>query len=294
MIAGRPMEPAPRHKMYSSKNGEAVVIICNKNIKPYIKFQSEHIIIGELHIGNKILNISSVFFPPHDNIDNLINEFLNYDFSRGINLVTGDFSCHSRLWGYQIEDDRGRSMTDFITLNNLHIFNIPELGPSFISTTFGKGNPDLPLISSSILDGIKQWGILDRLSLSDHNNISDIYTPTVESVEELNHNEIDLVIYNLKKVLELRYKDQDSHFEVYTDGSKIDGGVGLSVCILDGEIQHKILCKKLEPQNTVFQAELVALGEAVDWAIENKKKINIYTDSRSSIEALKSYRSKSK
>ncbi|GBN99811.1 hypothetical protein AVEN_65827-2-1, partial [Araneus ventricosus] len=46
--------------------------------------------------------------------------------------------------------------------------------------------------------------------------------------------------------------------------------------------------------NTVFQAELAALGEAVDWAIENKKKINIYTDSRSSIEAHKSYGSRSK
>ncbi|GBN82897.1 hypothetical protein AVEN_95558-1 [Araneus ventricosus] len=46
--------------------------------------------------------------------------------------------------------------------------------------------------------------------------------------------------------------------------------------------------------NTVFQAELVALGEAVDWDVGNKKKINIYTDSRSSIEALKSYGSRSK
>ncbi|GBN75571.1 hypothetical protein AVEN_214802-1 [Araneus ventricosus] len=65
------------------------------------------------------------------------------------------------------------------------------------------------------------------------------------------------------------------------------GGVGLSVCILDGEIQHKIICQKLEPQNTVFQAELADLSEAMDWATENKKKINIYTDSRSSIEDLK-------
>ncbi|GBM80812.1 hypothetical protein AVEN_144538-1 [Araneus ventricosus] len=96
------------------------------------------------------------------------------------------------------------------------------------------------------------------------------------------------------RVSELRDKVQDSHFEVYTDGSKVDGGVGFSVCILHGEIQHKIICKKLEPQNTVFQAELATLGEAVDWAIENKKKINIYTDSRSSIEALKSYGSRSK
>ncbi|GBN39971.1 hypothetical protein AVEN_197808-1 [Araneus ventricosus] len=86
----------------------------------------------------------------------------------------------------------------------------------------------------------------------------------------------------------------ESRIRVYIDGSKVDGGVGFSVCILHGEIQHKIICKKLEPQNTVFQAELGVLGEAVDWAIENKKKINIYTDSRSSIKALKSCGSRSK
>ncbi|GBN84262.1 hypothetical protein AVEN_182167-1 [Araneus ventricosus] len=63
------------------------------------------------------------------------------------------------------------------------------------------------------------------------------------------------------RVLDLRDKVQNSHFEVYTDGSRIDGGVGLSVCILDGEIQHKIICKKLVPQNTVFQAKHAALGE---------------------------------
>ncbi|GBN62607.1 hypothetical protein AVEN_171068-1 [Araneus ventricosus] len=47
------------------------------------------------------------------------------------------------------------------------------------------------------------------------------------------------------RVLELRDKVQDSHFEVYTDGSKVNGGVGFSVCILHGEIQHKIICKKI-------------------------------------------------
>ncbi|GBM68200.1 hypothetical protein AVEN_22017-1 [Araneus ventricosus] len=51
---------------------------------------------------------------------------------------------------------------------------------------------------------------------------------------------------------------QDSHFEVYTDGSKIDGGVGLSVCILNGEIQHKIICKKLEPPEHCLPGRLAA------------------------------------
>ncbi|GBM42982.1 Putative protein in type-1 retrotransposable element R1DM, partial [Araneus ventricosus] len=96
------------------------------------------------------------------------------------------------------------------------------------------------------------------------------------------------------RVLELRDKVHDSHFEVYTDGSKIDGGVGLSVCILHGENQHKIICKKLEPPEHYLPGRTCALGEAVDWAIENKKKINIYTDSRSSIKAFKRYGSRSK
>ncbi|GBO39300.1 hypothetical protein AVEN_17203-1 [Araneus ventricosus] len=276
-------------------------------------------------------------------------------------------------------------MTDFISLNNLHICNIPELGPSFISTTFGKGNPDLTLISSSFQDGIKQWGILDRLSLRDQNRIIktdwNLYKElvkiwylaviekallygtgvwggalTCEQIKRLHTIQrvflikllrpyrttatqalsilsgipplhvtakmeylrfqiwtcrskgLDGVIDLFKldkfekltefplntRVLELRDKVQDSHFEVYTDGSKVDGDVGFSVCILHGEIQHKIICKKLQLQNTVFQAELAALGEAVDWDIENKKKINIYTDNRSSIEALKNYGSISK
>ncbi|GBM45904.1 hypothetical protein AVEN_211970-1 [Araneus ventricosus] len=77
------------------------------------------------------------------------------------------------------------------------------------------------------------------------------------------------------------------------DGSKIAGGVGFSVCILNKEIQQKTICHKLEPNNTVFQAELAALGVAADWEVENNTKINIFTDSKSSIDALKSYRTKS-
>ncbi|GBL85648.1 hypothetical protein AVEN_193111-1 [Araneus ventricosus] len=80
---------------------------------------------------------------PHRHIDNLINEFLNYDFNRGIDLVTGDFNCRSRLWGYQIEDDRERSMTDFISLNNLHIYNIPELGAILYFNNIRKRQPRL-------------------------------------------------------------------------------------------------------------------------------------------------------
>ncbi|GBL90857.1 hypothetical protein AVEN_27972-1 [Araneus ventricosus] len=58
-------------------------------------------------------------------------------------------------------------------------------------------------------------------------------------------------------------------------------------------MQQKIICHKLEPKNTVFQAELAALGVAADWAVENNTKINIFTDRKSSIDALKSHGTKS-
>ncbi|GBN04014.1 hypothetical protein AVEN_259051-1 [Araneus ventricosus] len=57
------------------------------------------------------------------------------------------------------------------------------------------------------------------------------------------------------------------------DGSKIAGGVGLSVCILNKEIQQKTIYHRLEPNNTVLQAELAALGVAADWAVENNNKL---------------------
>ncbi|GBL90530.1 hypothetical protein AVEN_179449-1 [Araneus ventricosus] len=90
------------------------------------------------------------------------------------------------------------------------------------------------------------------------------------------------------RVLNLPERLDDNIFEVYTDESKIAGGVEFSVCILNKENQQKTICHKLEPNNTVFQAELSA-----DWAIQNNTKINIFTDSKSSIDALKSHRTKS-
>ncbi|GBO14481.1 hypothetical protein AVEN_236263-1 [Araneus ventricosus] len=87
------------------------------------------------------------------------------------------------------------------------------------------------------------------------------------------------------RVLNLNEKLNDNPFA---------GGVGFSVSILKEEIQQDIFSFKLDLRNTVFQAELAALGEAATWAVKTINKINIFTDSRSSIDALKSHRTKSK
>ncbi|GBM32168.1 hypothetical protein AVEN_136720-1 [Araneus ventricosus] len=50
---------------------------------------------------------------------------------------------------------------------------------------------------------------------------------------------------------------------------------------------------KLASHNSVIQAELLSINFAACWALENRSKINIFTDSLTSTEALKKANSKS-
>ncbi|GBM19612.1 hypothetical protein AVEN_107289-1 [Araneus ventricosus] len=51
---------------------------------------------------------------------------------------------------------------------------------------------------------------------------------------------------------------------------------------------------KLSPANTVFQAEILALKAAIEWANTANEEVNIWRDSESSLQALKSFYVKSK
>ncbi|GBO28272.1 hypothetical protein AVEN_152749-1, partial [Araneus ventricosus] len=96
------------------------------------------------------------------------------------------------------------------------------------------------------------------------------------------------------KILEFPSTIENSDFEVYTDGSGIDGNIGASVCIFDNNSCINTFQFKLSSFNSVFQAELAAINFAAGWAVDNGTRINIFTDSLSSIEALKKSNSKSK
>nr|XP_037872912.1 uncharacterized protein LOC119629799 [Bombyx mori] len=79
---------------------------------------------------------------------------------------------------------------------------------------------------------------------------------------------------------------------IYTDGSKIDGKVGASLSFWSNEVETK--CKKLKLSSycTVFQAELLAICRSTREIIKHPKdSFGIYSDSRSSLEAVTNNRS---
>ncbi|GBO08098.1 hypothetical protein AVEN_236384-1 [Araneus ventricosus] len=74
---------------------------------------------------------------------------------------------------------------------------------------------------------------------------------------------------------------------IFTDGSKTEHGVGATSCVLTNDIWAYQWSAKLNDNNTVFQAELTALHEAVIYAshLPNHNTSNIHVDNRASIMA---------
>ncbi|GBM38476.1 hypothetical protein AVEN_24574-1 [Araneus ventricosus] len=108
------------------------------------------------------------------------------------------------------------------------------------------------------------------------------------SSEVLDVGELDHFVKLFSVPIEFRMIDIKSEItnyqcEEYTDESRIGDDCGLSVCILKNEHPFKIFKFTLSKNNTVFQAELAAIDFVVRWAQEKGFKINIHTDSQSSI-----------
>ncbi|GBN94396.1 hypothetical protein AVEN_260103-1 [Araneus ventricosus] len=74
---------------------------------------------------------------------------------------------------------------------------------------------------------------------------------------------------------------------IFTNGSKTEHGVGASFCVLTNDIWAYQWSVKLNDNNTIFQAEITALHEAVIYAshLPNHNTSKIYVDNRASIMA---------
>ncbi|GBO04156.1 Retrovirus-related Pol polyprotein from type-1 retrotransposable element R1 [Araneus ventricosus] len=110
------------------------------------------------------------------------------------------------------------------------------------------------------------------------NGFNFIDTNNLDEHIEINNTELKF------RILDFPLTVDNIDFEVYTDGFGIDGNIGASVCIFDNSKLVNVFKFKLSDFNSVFQAELAAINFAAGWALDNNYKVNIFTDSLSSIE----------
>lgn len=82
----------------------------------------------------------------------------------------------------------------------------------------------------------------------------------------------------------------DQLIKIYTDGSKIDGGVGAALSLWNDVAETKTKKLKLPSYCSVYQAELLAISTATKEILRRKEiSFGIYSDSRSSLEAVTNY-----
>lgn len=82
-------------------------------------------------------------------------------------------------------------------------------------------------------------------------------------------------------------QDENNCLKIYTDGSKIQGKVGAALSIWTSGAETKTRKLKLANFCTVYQAELLALSEAVKLALEGTASdCSVYSDSRAALDTI--------
>ncbi|GBM53866.1 hypothetical protein AVEN_64798-1 [Araneus ventricosus] len=78
---------------------------------------------------------------------------------------------------------------------------------------------------------------------------------------------------------------------IYTDGSHLEGETGCDFCVIQNNVQIHQGTAKLSPHNTVFQAETLAMKDALNWANSKGISTSIWSDSESALRAISSFKS---
>lgn len=73
---------------------------------------------------------------------------------------------------------------------------------------------------------------------------------------------------------------------IFTDGSKHSAGVGAAFVAYVNDTERHTQQTPLSPHCSVFQAEMVALCDALHWGERQRQPFTVFSDSRSSLDAL--------
>lgn len=61
---------------------------------------------------------------------------------------------------------------------------------------------------------------------------------------------------------------------IYTDGSKTETGTVSAFCVFNEDQNYYSWQVKIDPSNSVFHADVFAIGEAIHWAFQKKQRIS--------------------
>lgn len=115
------------------------------------------------------------------------------------------------------------------------------------------------------------------------------YSPFLFQVKSSSHQVVPYIEY-------MKWQDEftlEPSLQIYTDGSKLERGTGYSFCAYLNNMNIHQSQYQLHPENSIFQAELLAIKSAIEW-VENSPytRAQINTDSLSSIQAIEDFTTK--
>ena len=123
---------------------------------------------------------------------------------------------------------------------------------------------------------------------------TDLCVPSLNMVQDYN---VDATLNTTDETHQYINQLPSGTIQCYTDGSKMDNGVGAGLIIKNGEETAITKSYQLQPETSVFQAEIMAINKAIDTLEEsdiNSKDIIIFTDSQSALGAIDKHKTNSK
>lgn len=174
-----------KHKIIAfEKEPKTAIIIHKGDISIFPIVIEQKMIVAKVIKGIRELLIINCYCPPHEKISPVLSKIENV--IRTINfteiLIIGDFNSKNKLWGSQINDEKGDEMLEFIIKHNLIILNEKDSPPTF-RTERAKGWIDLTITNHNLHTNIAQWEVLKNHNNSDHRYIKTVIK-NVEPLEE--------------------------------------------------------------------------------------------------------------
>ena len=111
-----------------------------------------------------------MYFDLEDQIENnftKMDELMQF-VKDGRILIAVESNSRLKTWHDSKTNSWGRKLEEYLVSKHLHIINEESERPTFFNSR-GSSNIDLTIVNNNLIAEVKDWGISNEESLSDHN-----------------------------------------------------------------------------------------------------------------------------